>query len=80
MSQRRYANGLSREMISWLAAGRNADCPALAVSQPSTLANRHLQPLCRRLNHHPAPLSSHRSNPTPANTLIANRSPAIKSP
>ncbi len=80
MTQRRYANALSREIISWLAAGRNADCPALAISPPSTLANRHVQPLCCRLNHHPAPLSPDRPNPTPAKTLIANGSPAIKSP
>jgi hypothetical protein len=80
MTPRRYANALSREMISWLAAGRNADCPALAISPPSTLANRHVQPLCSRLNHVPAPLSPDRSNPTPAKTLKASRSPAINSP
>ena len=80
MTQRRYANALYREMIGWLTAGRDADCPVLAVSRPSRLVNRHVQPLCRRLTHHPALLSSHRSNPMLAKTLTVNRGPAIKSP
>lgn len=80
MTLSRYANGLSREMISWLAAGGDADCTVLAVSRPCRLVNRHVQPLCRRLTHHPALLSSHRSNPILSNTTTANRSLATKSP
>lgn len=80
MKQRRSANGLSQDMSRWPAAGRDPARPAFAFSPTSTLANLHVQPLCRRLNHHPASLSPDRPNPTPAKTLTANRSPAIKSP